>query len=225
MKYILYSLGNRLSRKRKIGNSKNIFIARRVQMHGLNNIYIGNNCVIGEGTTLTVNNRNISEKTLIIGNNSYIGRNNFIAVGAKIVIKDYCIFGNNCSIMSSDHDFNNPLIPYAISGILTAKSISIGVNCWFGINVSILGNITIGHGCVVGANTLITKDIPPFSLVIGNPSKVIKRYNFHTKKWVEGENLDDHIFFNEEKYLEYLQKNYGNLPLPYHSGSSEFGDL
>lgn len=101
--------------------SKTSFIGRNVQILGLKNVCIGKNCVIGDNTTITVNDRTISENSLIIGNNTYIGRNNFIAVGKSIEIKEYCIFGNNCAIMCSDHDFSSPLIPYAISGVTTHK--------------------------------------------------------------------------------------------------------
>ena len=55
-----------------------------------------------------------------------------------------------------------------------AKPVTIGNDCWFGANVVICPGVTIGEGAVVGANSTVTKDVPPYTIVVGNPAKVIK---------------------------------------------------
>lgn len=205
--------------------SKNIFFGSNVQIFGLDNVVIKENCTIGENTLLTVNNRSNKDIQLTIGANVYIGRDNFISVGKSVYISDYCIFGNKCSIICSDHIFDSPLNVYALSGNSFEKSINVGVNCWFGHQVTVIGNVKVGHGSIIGANTLITKDIPPFSMVVGNPAKVIKTFNFETNKWEKDLINNKNIYLDEEVYLEYLKANNRTVHLAYHSASSKLGHL
>lgn len=205
--------------------SRNFFLGPNVQIFGLDNILINDNCTIGENTQITINNRSEKNIQLTIGSNVYIGRDNFISVGKSIFIGDYCIFGNKCSLICSDHVFDNPLIPYALTGNSFQKTIKVGVNCWLGHQVMIIGNVQIGHGSIIGANSLITKNIPPFSMVVGNPARIIKTFNFETNKWEEkvGDSLSPYL--DEEVYLNYLYTNFRNVHLGYHSASSELGHL
>jgi acetyltransferase-like isoleucine patch superfamily enzyme len=205
--------------------SKKSFFANNTQFLGIDNITIGENCTIGENTRFTVNDRNSKDIKIRIKNNVYIGRNNFFTVGGYLEIKEYCIFGDNCSFLGSNHTIESPLVPYAHSGATLHEKITIGVNCWFGINSVVIGNVTIGHGCVIGANTLITKDIPPFSIVVGNPSRIIKRFDFFKDKWVKNLDVPESIYSEEQVYLKFLTDNYGKMPLAYYSSSSVFGNL
>lgn len=216
---------NRFKRLTSKNISRSSYIASGVQFLGLDQISIGKNCTIGQNTVFTVNNRASTEIQLKIDDNTYIGRNNFFAVGKSIEIGAYCIFGNNCAIMGSDHIFNTPLKPYITTGATTDKSIKIGVNCWLGYGISVLGNITIGHGSIIGANSVVTKNIPPFSLAIGNPARIIKRFNFNLNTWEKGESIEDSAYLDESKYLEYLREHFGSLPVAYYSSSSKFGDI
>jgi lipopolysaccharide O-acetyltransferase len=66
---------------------------------------------------------------------------------------------------------------------LTSNPIIIEDNVWIGESVSILPGVTIGQGSIVGANSLVSKNIPPYAIAVGNPAKVIKTYNFTIGKW------------------------------------------
>lgn len=224
LKLFLLKFKNQLKFYSNKNISSNIFIGPYVQILGIDNVSIGDHCTIGEHTLITVNNRTNKDIQLRIGKNVYIGRDNFFSVGKLIDIGEYCIFGNKCSFICSDHIFDNPLIPYALSGNSYEKQIIIGVNCWLGHNVSVVGNVSIGYGSIVGANTVITKDVPPFSMVVGNPARIIKTYNFELKKWVSL--TSDVVRFKSEKdYLDYLKNNNPDVNLGFHSGSSKAGHL
>jgi acetyltransferase-like isoleucine patch superfamily enzyme len=210
-------------RTKKIASSA--FLAPGVQILGLEHIEIGENCTIGENTLFTINNRDQSGIKLSIGANTYIGRYNFFTVGKEIEIGAYCMFGNNCSFICSDHVFNSPLKPYLLTGATSDKRIKIGVNCWFGYNVSVVGNVTIGHGSIVGANSVVIKDIPPFSMAVGNPARIVKRFNFALGSWDKGENASESEYADERKYFDYLSKHFQDLPLSFHSSSKKFGDV
>lgn len=203
----------------------NTYISKTAQLFGVRNMSFGNNCIIGDDSILTVNNRIQNIKQLRIYDNVYIGRNNFISVGGSISIGSYCIFGNNCSIICSDHNFNDPFVPYSLSGATFTKHINIGVNCWLGNNVTIIGNVNIGHGTVIGANTLVTKDIPPFSIVVGNPAYILKKYNTITNKWESNLNECPEPNISEIEYLNILSSKFKNINLSIHAASKKFGNL
>lgn len=226
LKQIFLFNRSRFLRKQNLIVGSKSYIANNVQIIGLKNISIGQYCTIGEGSSITLNNRENNELRLTISDNVYIGRNNFFTIGKYMSINDYCIFGNNCSFLCSDHDFTNPLMPYALSGATDQKEIRIGANCWLGHNVSIVGHVTIGHGSVIGANSVVLNNIPPFSIAVGNPAKVIKRYSFTRSKWVLGKELDiDEEYISESNYIRLMKEKFGNTSTGFHSSSSKFGDL
>jgi len=63
------------------------------------------------------------------------------------------------------------------------RQVVIGENVWLGSNVAVLLGVKIGNNSVIGAGSIVVDDIPPYSVAVGNPAKVIKRYNFDTKLW------------------------------------------
>lgn len=62
-------------------------------------------------------------------------------------------------------------------------NLSIGDGTWIGTNVVIVGNVHIGKNCVIGANSVVSTNIPDYSVAVGSPAKVVKRYNFENKQW------------------------------------------
>lgn len=64
-------------------------------------------------------------------------------------------------------------------------TLSVGDDTWIGTNVVIAGNIHVGKHCVIGANSVVTKDIPDYSVAAGIPAKVIKRYDFDKGEWIK----------------------------------------
>lgn len=103
-----------------------------------------------------------------------IGKNS--AIGAKSFISDlnHGNFGEGCVFDIEQPHAERPL---------ASKPVSIGENVWIGESVCILPGVTIGDGCVIGALSNVTKSIPPYSIAVGNPAKVVKQYNFETKCW------------------------------------------
>lgn len=227
LKLFYWEIKSFISRWLNFNISPKSYLAHDVQLLGKRNIKIEKNVTVGQRSLLTVNNRSNNDISLHIKSNVYIGRDNFFTVGKLIVISQYVIIGNNCSFLCSDHKFDTPLIPYSQSGESYTKSIIIGVNCWIGNNVSIVGNVKIGHGSVIGANSVVLNDIPPFSLAYGNPSRVVKRFDFTINDWVKIDNFKsiESEFYNEDIYLEYLTKNFNDIEIAYHSSSSKFKDL
>lgn len=114
-----------------------------------------------------------------VGNNSFISANNFIEIGSHSILSSYVF------ITDHDHGFENVYKNLHEQPLSDKGKVIIEDNVFLGTKCSILKNIRIGRHSVVGANTVVTKNIPPYSVVVGNPGKIIKRYSFKEKKWIK----------------------------------------
>ena len=94
------------------------------------------------------------------------------------------MIASNVLISSENHGINPELnIPYMRQN-LTSNSVSIGDGCWIGEKVIILPGVDIGKKSIVGAGAVVTKSIPDYSIAVGNPARVIKRYDFTKNSWI-----------------------------------------
>ena len=203
-------------------NKKNYF-DNSIHYIGLKHIQFGHHNVVSDATWFNVNQRRDNEIGIEIGNSCYIGKRNFFSSGDKIIIGDFFMSGINCNFLGSGHVFETPFTPYIYAGTTNSNTIRIGDNVWLGANVTIIGDVTIGHGSIIGANSLVTKNIPPFSIVVGSPSRVIKRFDCINNEWTSNfENLTD--FMSEEDYKKILNEFKNREISPFPSGTS-FGDL
>ena len=144
----------------------------------------GFNCRID---ALNINNRD--EKYLIeIGENVEINDEVHIGATEKIIIGDNVLIASKVYI--SDHNHGSYKgeeqdFPMSIpkERKIYSSPIKIEKNVWIGEFVSILQGVTIGEGSIIGTMSVVTKDIPPYTIAVGSPAKPIKKYNFKTKKW------------------------------------------
>lgn len=121
----------------------------------------------------------IGEKPqLIIGSNVTMISNCQISCVNKIVLGNGCLLGDNVFITDNFHgDANNytELNLPPIERRLSSKGpVIIGCNCWIGRNVCVMPGVTIGDGCIIGANSVVTKSLPAYSVVGGVPAKIIR---------------------------------------------------
>lgn len=206
----------------------NCFIDKTVYTLGWNNISIGNNCIIGEYSWLNLNYRSGSFKHIKISNNCYLGKRTTISSGKEIIIKDFCLLGDDCKLLGSQHIYDDPMEHYASSGVTNTSVIILGTNVWLGTMVCIIGNVKIGHGSIIGANSVVTKNIPPFSIAVGNPAKIIKRFDFQNKYWANIDKYDsslDKYMPSELEYLVHLQSKKLNVDTYKLAASHSFGDI
>ena len=98
--------------------------------------------------------------------------------GAKLHVGKFCSIGARCSFIFANHDINTiTTFPNPIRDAYSKGNIVIRNDVWIGANVSIMAGVTIHNGAVIGANAIVTKDVPPYAIVVGNPSRIIK-YRF-----------------------------------------------
>ena len=121
---------------------------------------------------------------LKIGNRVSIGHNTFISVNNSVEIGDDVLM--SCYVFITDHDHGFYDIEQDIlkQPLTEGGHTKIGSHVFLGVKSSVLKNVTIGEHSVVGANSVVTRDVPPYSIVAGNPARVVKQYNFEKEKWV-----------------------------------------
>lgn len=159
------------------------FINRPLKIDGAKNIIIGDKVIIQYKTWLASMPLTDTENPILeIGNGSIIGNFNHIYATKKIIIGEKVLTADKVYISDNLHSYDNPLIPIMNQPIKQNNEVFIGGGCWIGENVCILG-ASIGKNCVIGANSVVTKDIPDYSIAVGNPARIIKRYNLKSKLW------------------------------------------
>jgi len=201
------------------------YIDSTVKVTGWSHVSIGMNSVVGAGSWLNVNIREGEEPTLIIGKDCFIGRNNFITVGERVVFGDYCLTASNCAFIGSSHDIADPNAPYISTGVDSHLTINIGTNCFFGYGATVIGNVKVGYGSVIGAGAVVLKDVPPLSVVIGNPGRVVKRFSCAQKCWVPVAEYIEETLLSEGEYEANMRERVGFYPLPISAARSTLGDI
>ena len=107
-----------------------------------------------------------------IGHDTFINHNAYLMDGGGITIGHHCFIGPNCGMYTASHPV---LSSQRNMGYEKALPITIGDNCWIGADVTILPGVTIGSNSVIGAKSLVTKDIPDNVIAYGNPCRVIRK--------------------------------------------------
>ncbi len=158
---------------------KDSVIYRLKAYRNLEHVVIGNNTKIERGTLIRIfQDENKKYGCINIGNNVNIGLNVNISSCNSIEIQDGVLIGRNVMINDNSHGYTRNKqdlrLPPIERPIVSKGKIIIGRNVWLGENVVVLGNVTIGEGAVIGANSVVCKDIPPYSISGGVPAKIIK---------------------------------------------------
>jgi len=174
----------------KFGNNpQNIIIELPRKIFNPQKIFLGNNVFFGPGSFLnpmteypTKWMRDTSEKqeiqkfdpNILIGNNVTATSGLQVTAYDKVIIEDDVMFATNIHINDGSHGYENADIPFKYQKIFKISPITIKEGSWIGQNVVILSGVTIGDTCIIGANSVVTKNIPNKSIAVGNPAKVIK---------------------------------------------------
>lgn len=119
---------------------------------------------------------------LSIGRGCRIGRFNHIYATQRVVIGDHVLTANNVYISDNLHSYQDPLTPILAQPVRQNGTVEIGSGSWLGHNACILG-ARIGRHCVIGANAVVTSDIPDHCLAVGAPAVIIRRYDPATRAW------------------------------------------
>lgn len=155
-------------------------IARGVTLMGGENISIGNKCFIGQYTALTVwlKESDKEHPEIIIGDGVSIGAFNHVTCTNRIVLGEGVLTGKFVTITDNSHgntDYASLHIRPNDRDVVSKGPVIIGKNVWIGDKATILPGVTVGEGAVIAANAVVTKDVPAYSVVGGNPARNLKQ--------------------------------------------------
>jgi acetyltransferase-like isoleucine patch superfamily enzyme len=160
----------------------NSYIDSPLKIEGKKNISIKNNVIIKYKSWLAAVTYTNENCTLEIGEGSVIGNFNHIYATHSILIGKNVLTADKVYISDNQHTYDDINVPIMNQPIKQLSKVIIGDGSWIGENVCIIG-ASIGRNCVIGANSVVTKDIPDYSVAIGAPARVIKKFNVLTGIW------------------------------------------
>lgn len=160
-----------------------------IYVRGISSMEIGEGLTTGVNVRLDATAPRGSPPVLRIGRHVQINDSVHIGAIEQVVIGDYTLIASRVFI--SDHNHGTYQVQDAASAPevppadrpLSSRPVHIGRNVWLGEQVCILPGVTIGDGAIVGANSVVTRDIPPNSIAAGNPARVIRVFDALTKTW------------------------------------------
>ena len=166
----------------KIG--KNVYIGRhfKCNVREAGSVVIGNRVGISTNTTfltLQPHSQIIIRDNINIFHHFQINCANYVEIKSNVIIAPFVF------ICDHNHQYEDITRPIAGQGIEMKPNarIIIDEDTWIGTKSTIVGSVHIGKHCIIGANSVVTKDIPDYCVVAGIPAKIIKRYNFITQQW------------------------------------------
>jgi acetyltransferase-like isoleucine patch superfamily enzyme len=149
-------------------------------------IHIGTNTLIGPDISLSAGmvpgQECITNPVVSIGDRCLIGRGSGIVGHFSIEIGDDVWTGHNVYITDQNHGYEDVSLPISQQS-QPERAVKIGNGSWLGYGSVVLPGVTIGEHCVIGANSVVTRDVPSYSVAVGVPARVIKRFVDGT--WVE----------------------------------------
>ncbi len=160
-----------------------------IDMRGKKHIQYGKGFTTGRGCRIEAYPEKEKTKTIIIGENVQINDYVHITGVKKVLIGNNVLIAGKVYISDSNHgnysaskEDSDPLsIPK--DRPLFSKEVIIEDCVWLGESVAVLAGVTIGKGSIIGANSVVTKNIAPYTIAAGNPARMIKKFNFETAKW------------------------------------------
>ena len=191
----LSSFFNRLSRLYWLGKTQILYrqllgglggrtvIFKPIALKNPQNIHIGYDVAIhSHSWLLTMALPGRQPPKLVIGDGSDIGNFNHITCVNHVEIGTKVLTADGVHITDNSHGYENPDLPIMDQAVLSKGPVIIGAGTWLGENVSVL-SCRIGRNCVIGANAVVTKDIPDFCVVAGVPGRVIRQFDPKSATW------------------------------------------
>jgi acetyltransferase-like isoleucine patch superfamily enzyme len=145
---------------------------------GLNRVSVGKRVRIFPGLRIETHQNG----SIIFEDNISIGQNFHITSAGNLVISQNTTISGNVFITNIDHDYKE-IDRHILDQKMIVKETKIGSNCFIGYGVSIQAGTVLGKQCIIGANSVVRGHFPDYSVIVGTPARIVKRYNLQSKEW------------------------------------------
>jgi acetyltransferase-like isoleucine patch superfamily enzyme len=148
---------------------------------------IGERCFFGAGLTLSICDEYLGRKhrpRFDVGDRTMLGRDVVIACTHAIAIGSAVTVADRAFIGDSYHGYENPDVPVLDQPMAGQAAVEIGDGCFIGVGAAILPGVSLGRGCVVAANAVVTRSFGPNTVLLGNPARPIRTFDRARNAWV-----------------------------------------
>jgi acetyltransferase-like isoleucine patch superfamily enzyme len=181
-----YPLSNLKNRFLFGSYGRDVYIESGVVINRPRFVHLGDHVRIKRNTSINLHpkDKKSKEGLLFVGNDVIISEGCIISACHRIVIEDHVGISPYVMIIDNSRKPGDISLPSKEQPIETGY-VHIGADSWIAYNACILPNVTIGRHCIIGALSVVNKDIPPYSVALGTPARVVKRFDFEKRKWVK----------------------------------------
>lgn len=164
---------------------RNLQIGKGTELLGTHRMAFGDDVWIGKDSVLAiVYERPAVGPMISIGSGVWTNKNFYVSAANEVIIGDYSIFAPNVYLSDSAYEYREVGVPIMKQGLASVDNrIVIGAHAWLGINAVVYGDVVIGKGSVIGANSVVTKSVPDYCVAGGQPAAVIRAYDDRTDAW------------------------------------------
>ena len=159
------------------------FLVSPYRIDGAGGISLGDHSAFHPGAWLYCVGQGEETASLEIGKGCEFGFNNHVTAVESVRIGNYVLTANNVYISDNLHAYEDISRPVMQQPVVVKGRVEIGDGCWLGENVAIIG-VRIGKNCVIGANAVVTRDIPDYCVAVGIPARVVRRYDTAKGQWL-----------------------------------------
>lgn len=170
-----------------IGNKVSFHFTSQLERRRAIRISLGNGVSLRKDAWLNVATEDpTGDPVIVLEDNCHIGYGSIISAKNLIYLERDVLVGQQVLIVDHNHEYEGLTLPIVKQGITEGGRIRIGQGSWLGHGAAIIcpkGELTIGRNCVVAVNSLVTRSIPDYSLVVGIPARIIRQYDPETQAW------------------------------------------
>lgn len=161
------------------------FVVSPWRFDGVDGIALGDEVFIQRGAWLYCCGVDGQRASLTIGTGAVLGYNNHITAVHSVTIGEHVLTANNVYVSDNVHAYEDVRVPIMHQPVKVKQAVSVGAGSWLGENVCIVG-ANVGRNCVIGANAVVTRDIPDYSVAVGIPARVIRWFDPEREMWING---------------------------------------
>jgi acetyltransferase-like isoleucine patch superfamily enzyme len=186
-KSVLRGFTNLRNRFRFADYGRDVYIHPKAVISRPEYVAIGDGCRISAYASLYTHplEKGQRDPLLILGKGVFVGIRSIISAHYRVVLKDDVLLGPNVLIADAHHRYEDVTVPIRKAGMTEKSFVVIEEEAWIGMNSCVFRGVTVGRHAVVGANSVVNADVPPYSVVVGIPARVVKRFDHQLGQWVD----------------------------------------